>query len=282
VTGRLAIEEAQQTAMPAAQSLLGMAQYRASELLTRTLTNVRYNQTSGALLLGLLIAFAYGVIHTLGPGHGKAVVVSYFIGRRGGLVRGIGMGCRIAFFHVISAVAVVSLADFAFRQVSGAAPSDFGLVRQISYAGIVAVGSYLLLNAARTIRHRANSQSHIHNCPCAVHADHHDRLGGGLLSLVVGAVPCSGAISILFYGLANDLLVPSIALVAAISVGMAVAMSAIGISALYGGRFLKTRLRRRVDGPSRLVLSFEVASSALVFLLGVLLLASTVVGPTTY
>ena len=271
---------APEAAKPAAQSWLGMAQYRASELLTRTLTDIRYDQSSKALLMGLMIAFAYGVIHTLGPGHGKAVVVSYFIGRRGSLVRGIGMGCRIAFFHVISAIAIVSLADFAFRQVSGAVPSDFRLIRQISYAGIVAVGTYLLLNAARAVRHRTRNELHSHSCPCAVHADHDDRRGSGLLSLAVGAVPCSGATSLLFYGLANDLLIPSIALVAAISAGMAVAMSAIGVTALYGGGLLGGRLRRRVDEPSRLALGFEVASSALVVLLGVLLLASTVAVPT--
>ena len=271
---------AHDAAMPVAHSWLGMAQYRASELLTRTLTDVRYKQSSSALLIALMIAFAYGVIHTLGPGHGKAVVVSYFIGRRGSLVRGLGMGCRIAFFHVISAIAIVTLADFAFRQVSGAVPSDFRLMRQISYGGIIAVGAYLLLNAVRGARHRARDDPQSHNCACAVHADHHDHRGGGLLSLAVGAVPCSGAILVLLYGLANDLLLPSFALVAAISAGMAVAMSAIGVAALSGTRVLVGRLPRRADGPSRLALGFEVASSALVVLLGVLLLASTMDRPT--
>ncbi len=271
---------AAEAALPAGQSWLRTAQYRASELLTRTLTNIRFAHSPQALLVGLLIAFAYGIVHTLGPGHGKAVVISYFVGRQGSLVRGIGMGCRIAFFHVISAIAIALLADVGIRQATGAVPSDVRWLQQISYAGIVLVGAYLLWGTARAAFPRPGMPSaHAHGCSCAAHTHEHGRAERGLLSLAVGAIPCSGAILILCYGLANDLLATSIALVAAISLGMAVAMSAIGVTAVYGSRLLQSRLEHTVARPRRLLLGLEMTSSLLVIVLGVLLFVSTLPTP---
>ena len=33
----------------------------------------------GAFFFGLAIAFAYGVVHAFGPGHGKFIIISYFV-----------------------------------------------------------------------------------------------------------------------------------------------------------------------------------------------------------
>ena len=57
----------------------------------------------GAFLLGLAIAFAYGVVHALGPGHGKFVIMSYFMGREVRIGRGMIMAVQVAVVHVIAA-----------------------------------------------------------------------------------------------------------------------------------------------------------------------------------
>lgn len=65
-----------------------------------------------------------------------------------------------------------------------------------------------------------------------------DRQGiGGWLALAVGAVPCSGALLVLLYGLANDLLWPSVAMVVSISVGMAFTLGWIGAITIIGNRY---------------------------------------------
>lgn len=43
--------------------------------------------TVGFLLLSLLIAFAFGAQHALGPGHGKTMVAAYLVGSRGKIGR---------------------------------------------------------------------------------------------------------------------------------------------------------------------------------------------------
>jgi len=257
-------------------------QTRVSILFTRTMTDIRDRESSGPLWIGVLVAFLYGVVHTLGPGHGKAVVVSYFVGHGGSLARGLRMGTQIAVFHVLSAVVVVWLTDFAVREATGNAPSDYRLVKLVSYAGIIAIGTFMLWKAIQGERKRAGHE-HDHN-----HNHHHE--GGchaceaiarrekgptGWLALAVGSVPCTGALLILLFGMANNLLGPAILMVVAISVGMAAAMSGIGILAILGRRSIDRRLNveRRADFASRAC----IAAAALVFLIGSGLFSMTLI-----
>jgi ABC-type nickel/cobalt efflux system permease component RcnA len=106
------------------------------------------------LLIGVLLAFAYGVLHTLGPGHGKVVVASYFLSRDAQLMRGFLMGLQIAVFHVLSAAVTVALADLVLRQAFGSAPAEVAGVRLASYGLIALIGCSMLVQAVRRSRLR--------------------------------------------------------------------------------------------------------------------------------
>jgi ABC-type nickel/cobalt efflux system permease component RcnA len=57
-------------------SWFSAAQAKITEIFTTAMTNMKQGRTVGTVGLALLIAFAYGALHTLGPGHRKAVVMS--------------------------------------------------------------------------------------------------------------------------------------------------------------------------------------------------------------
>ena len=120
------------------------AQIWVNTLFTSGMAEIGREGSAQAILLAVLLAFGYGALHTLGPGHGKAVVISYFVGTGGSLRRGLTMGARIAVFHVASAIVVVFLFDLAVRQATGVAPSDYRMIRLFSYALIVAIGAVML------------------------------------------------------------------------------------------------------------------------------------------
>ena len=67
-----------------------------SRQLNRQLGAIRRGDGSAALMAGILAAFLYGVFHTLAVGHGKTVVVGYFLGNRARPMHGIGMAGWIA------------------------------------------------------------------------------------------------------------------------------------------------------------------------------------------
>src|SRR5256885_6852539 len=52
----------------------------------------------------VIVCFGYGIVHTLGPGHGKAVVVAYFLdsARPRAWLEGVFAGSWIAFTHTRS------------------------------------------------------------------------------------------------------------------------------------------------------------------------------------
>ncbi|MBW1867687.1 MAG: hypothetical protein JRI38_08160, partial [Deltaproteobacteria bacterium] len=74
---------------------------------------IRDVQTTGnimPLLFLVLLAFSYGVIHAIGPGHGKFVAMSYVLSHRASIVSGLLFGTFTAFFHGFSgAVGVLGL-----------------------------------------------------------------------------------------------------------------------------------------------------------------------------
>ncbi|MGF1491424.1 MAG: DUF3299 domain-containing protein [Microcoleaceae cyanobacterium] len=286
-------------------------QIRVSILFTQTLTNIRDRQSPGSLILGLLIAFGYGVIHTLGPGHGKAIIASYFVGEGGSLTRGISIGARIAIFHVISAVLVVGFMNFAVRQVTGSAPSDYRLIRLLSYGSIVLIGTYMLFQAIRSARRSRFSSARVGSArinsgvallqptlmelvqtekSVNVRADQRvDRQAiwcncvsciepgknGGWLSLAIGAVPCTGAILVMVYGLANNLLWPSIIMVMAISLGMAVTLSTIGVLAILGRQAANDYFGENPQQHQRLTAILQIAGACCVLVIGLVLFGTT-------
>jgi ABC-type uncharacterized transport system substrate-binding protein len=87
--------------------------------INRRLVAIRDGRGLGVVLAGIVIAFLYGVFHALGPGHGKAVIMGYFLGCGGGLTRGAAMAGWIALSHVAGAVVVIAISTEA-RQAKGA------------------------------------------------------------------------------------------------------------------------------------------------------------------
>jgi nickel/cobalt exporter len=264
-------------------SWFSAAQAKITEIFTTAMTNMEQGRTVGTVGLALLIAFAYGALHTLGPGHGKAVVISYFVGAGGSLGRGVVMGARIAAMHVLSAVVVVFLLDFAVRQATGAAPSDYRMIRLGSYALIVAIGAVMLWRAVAAVRMErvAGAADHVHHhhshahAGCAAGAAASDASrGGGWIAVAVGAVPCTGALIVMLFGLANDLVIPAILMVVAISAGMALAMAVIGVAAILGRNWAEARV---AFDPVRRVwfeAGARIAGAACVLLIGAALFSA--------
>ena len=124
-------------------------QRRANAEVAFHMNAIERGENLGALFLALAVAFAYGAIHAFGPGHGKFVVVSYFLGREARVMRGVVMALQIAIVHVIAAIVIVWLADLVLRGGFGLGLSDVPGVRAASFLIIVGIGLYMLYQAVR-------------------------------------------------------------------------------------------------------------------------------------
>ena len=112
------------------------------------------------------------------------------------------------------------------------------------------------------------------------HGDHrHDAASSrrrprpaGRLSIGVGLVPCTGAVLILLYALANDILFAGVLLVVAIAAGMAITMGALGMLSILARSAVAARLEGAGNGRSAtLALASDYGGALLITLLGMAL-----------
>ncbi|MDD3495646.1 MAG: hypothetical protein PHU11_07160, partial [Dysgonamonadaceae bacterium] len=79
-------------------------QYELNKLVSGNLKNLDSPEAFTAALTVIGIAFVYGVIHAVGPGHGKALVGLYFLREGGSYRQALKMGYLIATVHALSAL----------------------------------------------------------------------------------------------------------------------------------------------------------------------------------
>jgi ABC-type nickel/cobalt efflux system permease component RcnA len=236
---------------------------------------IRRGEEPLALWLGIGIAFLYGVAHALGPGHGKAVVASYFLSREATVLRGAAMGGQIAFAHVISAIVIVTAVHLLLQQSFATPVEEMRALRLASYGVITAIGLAMLIGEARRLRRAGEpAQGHVHDhdhAGCAAcghdHGHGHSHGQGGLLSLAVGLVPCSGAVLILVYALANGIIVAGVLMTLAIAIGMGLTLAALGIASVYVRRGA-VRVSGRAPGDRNRIFRHALALGGPIFITG--------------
>ena len=239
--------------------------------INRRLIAIRDGNGPGVVIAGLVIAFLYGVFHALGPGHGKTVIVGYFLGRGGSVGRGIGMAAWIALSHVVGAIAVVGLVHLVLMNVLATPMEENLWLRLTSYGAIFLIGLVMLAMAVRD-RRRPHAHSHAHEGHG--HGDHHGHshsLRGlreqKLLAVAAGFIPCSGAILILLFSFTNGILLMGMLMTLFIAIGMGLTLAALGIVSLFAHHKVTARF---ADKPGMTML-FSLLGPLLITAIGALL-----------
>jgi ABC-type nickel/cobalt efflux system permease component RcnA len=236
--------------------------------INRRLVAIRDGRGLGVVLAGLVIAFLYGVFHALGPGHGKAVIMGYFLGRGGGLTRGAAMAGWIALSHVAGAVVVVGLVHVLLAEVYVAPVEEMLWLRLASYGAILLIGLVMLAGALSKKR-PGGVCNHEHHHSASEHGHGHARAEQRLLAVAAGFLPCSGAVLILVFALTNGILLTGLLMTLAIALGMGLTLAALGTAGLLVHRRVVGRFADAVQQPVLL----NLLGPILIFAIGALLFA---------
>ncbi|HVZ02483.1 MAG TPA: sulfite exporter TauE/SafE family protein [Dongiaceae bacterium] len=259
-----------------------MLQARINRVINSQLMEIKEGDHPWALWGGLLIGFLYGVFHALGPGHGKTVIVGYFLGRQAHPLRGIAMASWISLAHVIGAIVIVTVVHFILAESLASPVDEVDGLRVFSYAAILLIGIGMLVSALRGGGHAHDHghdhdhdhDLHEHGAHCAhVPASHKEQ---GILGFAAGFIPCSGAILILVFALTNGIVLSGIAMTLAIAVGMAITLSIMGVTSILVRHQIVLRL------PESTIASraFSLFGPVLVTLIGAVLLSGALLLPT--
>ncbi len=218
-------------------------------------------------LLGL--AFAYGLLHALGPGHRKLALAAYFIARPARPIQGVAAGLSVALLHAASALLAIYGLYYLFeRTVTTAFAAVSSILELGSYAAITLVGLVLLILAVRDVLRRGNQSGR-------PGAD-----GKKLAAIILGSgmVPCPGTALILIFCLSQGL--PGLGALAALamSLGMAVVTVSVSLAAIFGKRGLLAALDRGSGPGKRLHHGLEIGGALLITVFGLLMLSPWLAG----
>jgi nickel/cobalt transporter (NicO) family protein len=217
----------------------------------------------GFVLLSLLVAMFWGAAHALSPGHGKSIVAAYLVGSRGTARHAVLLGLTVTVTHTIGvfALGLITLSLSAF-----VVPDDlYPWLNLVSALLIVAVGLSVVRWRLRDWRRRTgrdHHHSHDHH-----HGHDHDEtlslrrlLGIGISG---GIVPCPTALVVLLAAISLHRVGYGLVLILAFSLGLAAAMSAIGLVAVTAKRTFE-----RVDFNGGLIRLLPALSALVVLGLG--------------
>ncbi len=248
------------------------------------------------------ISFLYGIVHAAGPGHGKVVISSYLVANESHVRRGVAIAFIAAFAQAVVAVGIIGTMAIILNETSMAITDTAKAFEVGSFALVAALGLYLLARKGRSVwalasgnghAHHHHHHHHDHNDHGHHHHGHHDGhahgaaacshhvvptgIGSGLSGAVaaivsVGIRPCSGALVVLVFALAQGVFWAGIASTFLMALGTAITVAALAALAV-GAKDVARRLTRG-DGQSSaaIMLGLELLAALFITALGVVLL----------
>jgi len=222
----------------------------------------------GFVLLSLLVALFWGAAHAFSPGHGKAIVAGYLVGTRGRMRDAVLLGLIVTATHTsgVFALGGVTLLLSAFIVPEQLYP----WLNLVSALLVVGVGLGILRWRLRTWRRGLPHPHHHHDHP---HDHGHSRgqeseRRAGLLGIGIsaGIIPCPTALVVLLAAISLQRVGYGLLLIVAFSVGLAVAVTSIGLVAV-----LARRTFSRVSFDGALVRALPAVSALVVLGLGLVM-----------
>ena len=208
-----------------------------------------------------LLAVFWGAAHALSPGHGKTIVSAYLVGSRGTPWHAALLGLITTATHTAG---VFALGGVTLLLSQWIVPDRLYPWLDLS-AGlmVVGVGAFVLASRAR----HAHAHHHGH------HHHHHEHEHGARRSLVAvgisgGLLPCPSALVVLLAAISLHRVAFGMLLVLAFSLGLAVAITCVGLVAV-----LAKRAFARFDGRGRLLAVLPAVSAFVIVVAGVAMVA---------
>jgi nickel/cobalt exporter len=239
------------------------------------------------------------------------VISSYLVANDETWRRGVALSFASAILQAFTAIAVVGIAAILLGATAKAMGNTVRVIEIVSYALIILIGlrllwvksrAFLLLLRPHAHEHHDHAHNHHHGHAHAHGHDHHhdhaeeasawghahapepQELAGrhwlrrGLTAIVaVGLRPCSGAIIVLVFALAQGLFWIGVASTFVMGIGTAITVAAIATLAV-GARGLAGRLAKAKPGAGMIFIrGLETAAALVIVAFGALLLTGYMV-----
>jgi ABC-type nickel/cobalt efflux system permease component RcnA/ABC-type uncharacterized transport system substrate-binding protein len=225
--------------------------------------HIKQDYWSFSLLMFLVFSFVYGVIHALGPGHGKTVVSSFFISRQGSYKLAILMAFALSVIHAMSGAIFVVF--FKLVLESSSIFSNVIPVERVSYALLIIIGLFLFIHAFIDIK--KNEQKPNQSSSTSLKQIF-------FIAFVTGMIPCPGAAIILIFSLSLDIVFTGLVALLLMAIGMGLTTSLFAMFTVFSRNSIV-----KIAGPYQTIYTvahtfLSFLGAILITLLGIALLVS--------
>ncbi len=167
----------------------------------------------------LAISFLYGLIHALGPGHGKMVIGSYFIAKDSKVSEALKAGFLTSIIHTLSALLITGFLYLFFKDfISSYFQTINEHMYKISGIFIIFIACFLLYESLKD-RHIQDKMKPLKNKNILA------------VAFSIGLVPCPGVMTIVLYSMILGYISLGIFSAVSMSIGMGITISVVGILA---------------------------------------------------
>lgn len=252
---------------------------RVQRYLEATLKIARDDGGLGPLLSIVLLAFGYGILHAVGPGHGKLLLASYMTATNAPVGTGVVIAFAAAAIQALIAISIVLVVALGLQGLSESIPALQSYVNAVSLALLVALGLAIVarqLAVLGWLPEPIAQMTAIPTCACCGHGDHKGEhshthvghhghgashhhhegqevmleraqsqfLGAVGLAASMGMRPCTSAFAILLLALANGLLGLGVLATLAMAAGVAMTLAMVAVISVDAREHAGTALQR--------------------------------------
>lgn len=246
------------------------------------LVEIESGQDKLALFFLLAVSFAYGIVHALGPGHGKALAFSYFSAQKSSYSQAFIISLATAFIHILGALILVVISIFILQSILNSFLDDsIKYITQTSAVLIMILSIFILYrklmkklcvcsacsfsdNNTPMFTSKASNINYVRTSSNVIHFDNSRKKQDLFFVLTAGLVPCPGTVVLFVYAFILKTYFSVILASIAISLGMGLV--------IFASSFLGVSLNKVSAKSHKIINIVEILAPIVMFILGLMLL----------
>ncbi|WP_373005044.1 DUF1007 family protein [Sulfurimonas sp.] len=235
--------------------------------------DIKDEQNPFTYIFLLFFAYIYGVVHALGPGHGKTLVGSYFLSNDRSYSKALFISLAIGVVHTFSAFLLTLIIYFIVDTfLAKFLDESIYYTTKISALIIIAIALYLLYQKYKVYKKFKNAQPlygfstdpHVPTCACSSCTVDNNSTDMALI-ISAGIIPCPGTVTIFIFSLSLGLYYAGFLSALVMSLGMS--------TIIFFSAILSVLVRKKTSKTnSNLKMYLEYGSLFIILTLGFILL----------
>jgi len=245
--------------------------------LKEILRDIKENNSILSYIWLLLFSFLYGIVHAIGPGHGKSLVSSYFLNQNKSYLKAFSVSSLIGIVHTFSAFILTLVVYYSVSFIFNSTITNIEQITiKISASIIILIAFYLIwqkYKEKKTILKFTDNMAplnilsqkvtHTQTLSCGCNACKTTGTDLGVI-LAAGIIPCPGTITIFLFTMSLEIYFVGFLSALFMSIGMSLI---IFITAI-----LSIKIRQSATQNKTIIKFMEYASLIFILLLGIVLL----------